>query len=141
MKPFISLTFMLFFSQSISAAASCLDDINAEICVAVQSSELDCNQSSSNYLSYCVAKVAYDVINNSNNDANAKVNCNVEINYLKSVMGIRGTDNQYKSQIHDIAANSNDSFAMPVEFNFSTQSESSKAEIKAVACRIDSIQQ
>ena len=78
MKRTISLTFMLFLSQSVSADASCINDTNTDICVAVHSTELDCNKaSSSDYLRHCVSTVTSDVLNNSNNDLEAKPSCNV----------------------------------------------------------------
>lgn len=138
MTPILSLAFMLFFSQAISADTPCNNDDNAEICVAVQSTELDCNtSSSSDYFSDCVATVMYEVTNHGNDIVEAKASCNVEINYLKSVMGIRDSGRQHNSQIHDLAANSRHSFAMPVEFMFSTQAEANNVEMKSVNCQID----
>lgn len=138
MKRTISLTFMLFFYQSVSADASCINDTNTDICVAVHSTELDCNKaSSSDYLSHCLATVTYDVINNSNNDVEAKASCNVEINYLQSVMGVRAIGQERNVQRHNILPTASNRFTMPVEFSFSTQTEASNADIKAVKCSID----
>lgn len=109
--------------------------------MVIQSSNLDCKKSSSSdYLSSCIATVAYEVNNSSNIDAEAKVSCNVAINYLKSVMGIRDTGSEQNSQIHMLAANSSEGFSMPIEFKFATQTEANNAEIKAVDCQIGAIQ-
>jgi hypothetical protein len=109
--------------------------------MVIQSSNLDCKKSSSSdYLSSCIATVAYEVNNSSNMDAEAKVSCNVAINYLKSVMGIRDTGSEQNSQIHMLAANSSEGFNMSIEFKFATQTEANNAEIKAVDCQIDTIQ-
>lgn len=138
MKRTFALTFMLFFYQSVSADATCINDTNADICVAVHSTELDCNNaSSSDYLSHCVATVTYDVTNNSNSDVEAKASCNVAINYLQSVMGTRAIGQERNVQRHNILASTSNRFTMPVEFKFSTQTEASKADIKAVTCGIE----
>lgn len=138
MKRTLPLTFMLFFYQSVSADATCINDIKADICVAVHSTELDCNNaSSSNYLSHCVATVTYDVTNNSNSDVEAKASCNVEINYLQSVMGIRAIGQERNVQRHNLLATTSNRFTMPVEFSFSTQTEANNADIKGVTCRIE----
>lgn len=138
MKLILPLSFMLLFTQMVSADEACKDDGNAGICVTVKSSELNCNQSAgSDYLSSCVANIAYQLTNHSDHDAEVKVSCKVELNYLKSVMGIRDTGKQRNTQNHALIANSDERFEMPVEFKFATQTEANNAEIKAVNCRID----
>lgn len=139
MQKLLMMALMLLFSSIVSADTNCTGDKKAEICIAVQNTGLDCNKAaSSDYLSHCIATVAYDITNNLNDDIETKASCNVEINYLKSVMGIRDTGQQRNSQTHALSANSSSSFAMPVMFKFSLQTEASNVKIKAVSCRIDS---
>lgn len=134
MKLFWSLTFLLFFSHTVSADAEC----NADICVTVETTALDCSKSSSSdYLSHCMATVAYDVTNDSANDAETSISCTVNINYLKSVMGIRDTGRQHNRQYHKVSANSQNRFEMPVEFKFATQTEASNVVIKSTTCRVE----
>ncbi len=140
MQQILLLALMMVFTDFTMADTPC-EDADNKLCVVVQSSELECKKSAvSGYLSHCIANVAYDVFNNAKSDIEAKASCNVEINYLKSVMGIRDTDRQRNSQIHSVTADSSNHFTMPVEFNFSTQIEANNAEIKAVKCLIDSTQ-
>jgi hypothetical protein len=72
-------------------------------------------------------------------DAEAEVSCNVAINYLKSVMGIRDSGYEENKMIHRLSANSSKHFSMPVEFKFATQTEANNVEIKAVDCRVKAI--
>lgn len=140
MQKILWLTFVLTFTNPAFAKADC-PDTDATWCVVIQSSDLDCKKSSSSdYLNSCIATVGYKVNNSSNMDAEAKVSCNVVINYLKSVMGIRDSVRQRDSQTIELAANGSDTFEMPVTFNFATQTEANNAEIKSVKCRVDAIQ-
>lgn len=137
MKLILSLTLLLLCSPAVFAETRCKDAVDIGICVTLQNSKLECqNAAASGYLNSCTATVAYDVRNNSNNAAEAKISCSVAINYLKSVMGIRDSGQQKNSQSHQLSANSSDSFSMPVAFQFATQSEANNAAIKAVDCRI-----
>ena len=134
MKLFWSLTLLLFYSHAVPADAEC----NGDICVTVQTTAIDCSKSSSSdYLSHCIATLAYDITNDSANDAETSISCTVNINYLKSVMGIRDTSRQHKRQHHNVSANSQNHFEMPVEFKFATQTEASNVAIKSTTCRIE----
>lgn len=136
MKLILSLTLMLLSSQAILAETPCKDAVDADICVAVQSSKLEChNALSSDYLNSCTAMIAYDVSNNSNHAVDTKISCTIELNYLQSVMGFRAIGQQRNGQLHNLPANTTNRFTMPFEFRFSTQAEASNADIKAVSCR------
>ncbi|MDX1572914.1 MAG: hypothetical protein R3341_02740 [Methylophaga sp.] len=138
MKQILLLALMMAITHFAMAETQCAD-ANNELCIVVHSAELECHKSSvSGYLSHCIASVAYDVSNDAKRNIEAKASCKVEINYLKSVMGIRDTDRQQNSQIDHLLANSKNRFTIPVEFNFSTQIEANNAEIKSVNCRIAS---
>ena len=133
----ILLIVPLLTITSLAAETSCGDD---ETCVVVKSTALQCSKSpSTQYLSRCVANITYQPSADLTTD-NVAVGCEVALNYLKSVMGIRDSVRQHESQTINVASNSNDTFEMPVTFNFATQTEANNAEIKAVSCQIDSTQ-
>ncbi len=137
MKQILLLALMMALTHFAMAETQCAN-ANSELCVVVKSTELECHNSTvSGYLSHCIANVTYDVFNNAKSAAEAKASCKVEINYLKSVMGIRDTGRQQNSQIHHLPADSSNPFTMPFEFNFSTQIEANNTEIKTVRCQID----
>ena len=133
----ILLISALFIITPLAAETTCDDD---ESCVVVKNTSLQCNKSSSTqYLSDCVANIVYQPPADLTTD-NVAVGCEVALNYLKSVMGIRDSVRQRDSQIIELAAHGSDTFEMPVTFNFATQTEANNAEIKAVSCQIDSTQ-
>ena len=133
----ILLISALFIITPLAAETTCGDD---ESCVVVKNTSLQCDKSASTqYLSHCVTNIVYQPPADLTTD-NVAVSCEVALNYLKSVMGIRDSIRQRESQTINVAADSNDPFEMPVTFNFATQTEANNAEIKSVNCQIESIQ-
>ena len=135
----ILLILPLLSITPLAAETTCAGDDN-QTCVVVKNTTLQCDTSSSTqYLTRCVANIVYQPSANLT-AGKAAVGCEVELNYLKSVMGIRDSLRQRDSQTIELAANGSDTFEMPVTFNFATQTEANNAEIKSVKCRVDAIQ-
>ncbi len=145
MKKCLLLTLLFAVAPALQAEPTCKTisgDANDKVCIEVKASDLQCNQSSSTkFLSSCIATISYQASTDlAETNIDLSVGCDVELNYLKSVMGIRDTDKQRAKQAITLAANGNEQFEMPVTFNFATQTEASNPEIKAVNCRIDTSQ-
>lgn len=135
----VLLILPLFSITPLAAETKCVGD-DKQTCVAVKNATLQCDKSpSTQYLTHCTVNIAYQPLANLT-DGNAVVGCEAELNYLKSVMGIRDSIRQRDSQTIKLAANGSDTFEMPVTFNFATQTEANNAEIKSVKCRLDAVQ-
>lgn len=145
MKKCLLLTLLFAVATALQAEPTCKaisGDADNKACIEVKASFLQCNESSSTkFLSSCIATIRYQASTDlTDSNIDLSVGCDVELNYLKSVMGIRDTNLQHAKQAITLAANGNEQFEMPMIFNFATQTEASNAAIKAVNCRIDTSQ-
>jgi hypothetical protein len=115
---------------------------NAEVCVEIMSSSIDCNESySGNYYDDCDISLSYEVNTDYSGGAylDVEVECNVEIEYKGKQT--YSTQNDYNSQdeSYSLYAQGSESETLYFNFSFGSYQEINSVKISNAECEIDSV--
>ena len=116
---------------------------NAEVCVSVDSTELNCSESYlGNYYQSCDASLSYSVSTDYSGGSylEAEVECNLEIKYRGKDSYAWSHDSAAHDEDHDLYAHDTESGHASFMFLFSPYLEVVAAEVVHVECEIDDVE-
>lgn len=122
------------------ARASCdvEGDTNSEVCITINESDLDCDESySGNYYSSCTVELTYEVYTDykGSGSIEAYVDCEVEVEYSgKNVYS--DSEDENESNSHTLYREDATQNTLDFEFDFYDYQEVNKVEVDEASCRI-----
>lgn len=114
-------------------------DTDAEVCVEVSNSSLDCRKDrSSGYIRGCEVLVEYEVTTDYSGGSylNVDIECEVAIRYQQQGRSSWRSDSMDETGNHGLYAHASDSESLSFDFSFSSSREVTKVQVESVSCEI-----
>lgn len=138
----ISLSYLRIISGPAGDACKTEYKTNAEVCVEVSDTSLDCRKDySGEYYRSCKVTVEYDVTTDYSGGSylDADIECQVDIRYSGPGTYSWRSDSSTQDENHSLYAHGSDSESLTFDFSFSSFNEITQIKIDSVTCEVDSV--
>ena len=142
MVGWISLSYLRIMSGAAGDDCKTEYKTNAEVCVEVSDTSLDCRKDySGEYYRSCEVTVEYDVTTDYSGGSylDADIECQADIRYSGLGTYSWRSDSSTQDENHSLYAHGSDSESLTFDFSFSSFNEVTQIKIDSVTCEVDSV--